>query len=216
MNDFLWWEVQASARLVPSEGSRRGAGEVQGRCRTLCVGAGRAFQRGPFAAPEDVTVGRGKGASRDRNPYRVHSKSKAEGGEEITELAVSVPPLARAASQATLWAGGQQAGLGGALFPRSHDGSSRLLSQVRIDFLNRQWTSSLVLGVITCPPERLNFPASACALKRAAWLLRGHGVFHNGLKVGGERGEVRGQVSEEGGAGQEGAGPSVEVVMSQT
>lgn len=61
--------------------------------------------------------------------------------------------------------------------------------QVRIDFLNRQWTSSLVLGVITCPPERLNFPASACALKRAAWLLRGRGVFHNGLKVGGEQGE---------------------------
>uniref|UniRef100_A0A8C4MRW6 Neuralized-like protein 4 n=1 Tax=Equus asinus asinus TaxID=83772 RepID=A0A8C4MRW6_EQUAS len=58
-----------------------------------------------------------------------------------------------------------------------------LLPQVRIDCLNRQWTSSLVLGVITCPPERLNFPASACALKRAAWLLRGHGVFHNGLKI---------------------------------
>ncbi|ELK31785.1 Neuralized-like protein 4 [Myotis davidii] len=59
----------------------------------------------------------------------------------------------------------------------------QLLVQVRIDFLNRQWTSSLALGVITCPPERLNFPASACALKRAAWLLRGHGVFHNGLKI---------------------------------
>ncbi|XP_060219403.1 neuralized-like protein 4 isoform X3 [Meriones unguiculatus] len=58
-----------------------------------------------------------------------------------------------------------------------------MLVQVRIDFLNRQWTSSLVLGVITCPPERLNFPASACALKRAAWLLRGRGVFHNGLKI---------------------------------
>lgn len=69
--------------------------------------------------------------------------------------------------------------------------------QVRIDFLNRQWTSSLVLGVITCPPERLNFPASACALKRAAWLLRGRGVFHNGLKVGREQ-------REGGGAGREG------------
>lgn len=62
----------------------------------------------------------------------------------------------------------------------------QFLLQVRIDFLNRQWTSSLVLGVITCPPERLNFPASACALKRAAWLLRGRGIFHNGLKVSGE------------------------------
>ncbi|XP_035889004.1 neuralized-like protein 4 isoform X4 [Phyllostomus discolor] len=59
----------------------------------------------------------------------------------------------------------------------------QLLVQIRIDFLNRQWTSSLVLGVITCPPERLNFPASACALKRAAWLVRGRGVFHNGLKI---------------------------------
>ncbi|XP_035889002.1 neuralized-like protein 4 isoform X2 [Phyllostomus discolor] len=62
-------------------------------------------------------------------------------------------------------------------------GESHLLLQIRIDFLNRQWTSSLVLGVITCPPERLNFPASACALKRAAWLVRGRGVFHNGLKI---------------------------------
>ncbi|XP_032178448.1 neuralized-like protein 4 isoform X2 [Mustela erminea] len=59
----------------------------------------------------------------------------------------------------------------------------QLLVQVRIDSLNRQWTSSLVLGVITCPPERLNFPASACGLKRAAWLLRGRGIFHNGLKI---------------------------------
>ncbi|XP_068960104.1 neuralized-like protein 4 [Petaurus breviceps papuanus] len=57
------------------------------------------------------------------------------------------------------------------------------LVQVRLDFLNRQWTSSLALGVIACPPERLNFPASACALKRAAWLLRGQGIFHNGLKI---------------------------------
>ncbi|XP_038624144.1 neuralized-like protein 4 [Tachyglossus aculeatus] len=57
------------------------------------------------------------------------------------------------------------------------------LIQVRLDSLNRQWTSSLALGVIACPPERLNFPASACALKRASWLLRGHGVYHNGLKI---------------------------------
>lgn len=81
----------------------------------------------------------------------------------------------------------------GSLFPEGHDpGVAAFPFQVRIDFLNRQWTSSLVLGVITCPPERLNFPASACALKRAAWLLRGRGIFHNGLKVGREQGEGRG------------------------
>lgn len=73
---------------------------------------------------------------------------------------------------------------------------------MRIDFLNRQWTSSLVLGVLTCPPERLNFPASACALKRAAWLLRGRGIFHNGLKVGGGRRKGQGHDSSREGLAQ--------------
>lgn len=63
----------------------------------------------------------------------------------------------------------------GDLFAGGYDCGAVAFSQVRIDFLNQQWTSSLVLGVITCPPERLNFPASACALKTGSWLLRGRG-----------------------------------------
>ncbi|CAM2110649.1 unnamed protein product [Caretta caretta] len=57
------------------------------------------------------------------------------------------------------------------------------LFQVQIDFLNPQWTSSLSLGVIGTSPERLNFPATACSLKRSAWLLQRDSVFHNSLKI---------------------------------
>lgn len=122
------------------------------------------------------------------------------------DLQFSVPPSFRRASL-------PGCAMGGAIFPPwlgeepgptgrrasfqvAMMGRSCLLPQVRIDCLNRQWTSSLVLGVITCPPERLNFPASACALKRAAWLLRGRGIFHNGLKVGGRSEKGVGQASE--------------------
>lgn len=55
--------------------------------------------------------------------------------------------------------------------------------QFQIDSLNPQWTSSLSLGVIGSSPERLNFPATACSLKRATWLLQRDSVFHNSLKV---------------------------------
>ncbi|XP_060111332.1 neuralized-like protein 4 isoform X3 [Heteronotia binoei] len=57
------------------------------------------------------------------------------------------------------------------------------LFQFQIDSLNPQWTSSLSLGVIGSSPERLNFPATACSLKRSTWLLQRDSVFHNSLKV---------------------------------
>ncbi|XP_074839129.1 neuralized-like protein 4 isoform X2 [Carettochelys insculpta] len=57
------------------------------------------------------------------------------------------------------------------------------LFQIQIDFLNPQWTSSLSLGVIGTSPERVNFPASACSLKRSTWLLQRQSVFHNSLKI---------------------------------
>ncbi|XP_069501804.1 neuralized-like protein 4 isoform X1 [Ambystoma mexicanum] len=57
------------------------------------------------------------------------------------------------------------------------------LFQVRIDSLNPQWTSSLSVGIIGCPPERLNFPATACSLKRSSWLIQRDSVFHNSLKI---------------------------------
>lgn len=55
--------------------------------------------------------------------------------------------------------------------------------QFRIDRLNPSWTSSLSLGVIGHSPDRLNFPSTACCLKRSAWLLQRDSVFHNSLKV---------------------------------
>ncbi|XP_013911588.1 PREDICTED: neuralized-like protein 4 [Thamnophis sirtalis] len=57
------------------------------------------------------------------------------------------------------------------------------LFQFQIDSLNPQWTSSLSLGVIGSSPERLNFPATACSLKRSTWLLQRDSVFQNCLKI---------------------------------
>uniref|UniRef100_A0A3Q3X395 Neuralized-like protein 4 n=1 Tax=Mola mola TaxID=94237 RepID=A0A3Q3X395_MOLML len=57
------------------------------------------------------------------------------------------------------------------------------LFQVAIDRLNPSWTSSLSLGVIGHSPDRLNFPSTACCLKRSAWLLQRDSVFHNSLKI---------------------------------
>uniref|UniRef100_A0A672GQ89 Neuralized E3 ubiquitin protein ligase 4 n=1 Tax=Salarias fasciatus TaxID=181472 RepID=A0A672GQ89_SALFA len=55
--------------------------------------------------------------------------------------------------------------------------------QFQIDRLNPSWTSSLSLGVIGHSPYRLNFPSTACCLKRSAWLLQRDSVFHNSLKI---------------------------------
>ncbi|XP_064796539.1 neuralized-like protein 4 isoform X4 [Oncorhynchus masou masou] len=57
------------------------------------------------------------------------------------------------------------------------------LFQFQIDRLNPSWTSSLSLGVIGHSPDRLNFPSTACCLKRSAWLLQRDSVFHNSLKI---------------------------------
>ncbi|XP_063043226.1 neuralized-like protein 4 isoform X2 [Engraulis encrasicolus] len=57
------------------------------------------------------------------------------------------------------------------------------LFQFQIDRLNPSWTSSLSLGVIGCSPDRLNFPSTACCLKRSVWLLQRDSVFHNSLKI---------------------------------
>ncbi|KAL4631473.1 neuralized-like protein 4 isoform X1 [Arapaima gigas] len=56
-------------------------------------------------------------------------------------------------------------------------------SQIQIDRLNPSWTSSLSLGAIGHSPDRLNFPSTACCLKRSAWLLQRDSVFHNSLKI---------------------------------
>lgn len=62
--------------------------------------------------------------------------------------------------------------------------------QFQIDRLNPSWTSSLSLGVIGHSPDRLNFPSTACGLKRSAWLLQRDSVFHNSLKVNTNGGRV--------------------------
>ncbi|XP_035265364.1 neuralized-like protein 4 isoform X1 [Anguilla anguilla] len=61
--------------------------------------------------------------------------------------------------------------------------SRQQLFQFQIDRLNPSWTSSLSLGVIGHSPDRLNFPSTACCLKRSAWLVQRDSVFHNSLKI---------------------------------
>lgn len=46
----------------------------------------------------DVSVRQGKEVARDKNPYRVNNKTKAERGEETTEFAVSRPSSIRRGS----------------------------------------------------------------------------------------------------------------------
>ncbi|PIO24851.1 hypothetical protein AB205_0077700 [Aquarana catesbeiana] len=57
------------------------------------------------------------------------------------------------------------------------------LFQVRIDQLSSRWTSSLSLGVVGISPERLNFPATAAAIKRSAWIFQRSAVLCNGTKI---------------------------------
>ncbi|XP_073420158.1 neuralized-like protein 4 isoform X2 [Dendrobates tinctorius] len=57
------------------------------------------------------------------------------------------------------------------------------LFQVRIDQLSPRWTSSLSIGVIGVSPERLNFPATAAALKRSAWIFQRSAILYNGAKI---------------------------------
>uniref|UniRef100_A0A672G997 Neuralized-like protein 4 n=1 Tax=Salarias fasciatus TaxID=181472 RepID=A0A672G997_SALFA len=69
------------------------------------------------------------------------------------------------------------------LLVTAHRLARQQLFQVTIDRLNPSWTSSLSLGVIGHSPYRLNFPSTACCLKRSAWLLQRDSVFHNSLKI---------------------------------
>ncbi|XP_075434096.1 neuralized-like protein 4, partial [Ascaphus truei] len=57
------------------------------------------------------------------------------------------------------------------------------LFQIRIDVLSPRWTSSLSLGVIGVSPERLNFPATAAALKRNAWVIQRNNVLCRAAKI---------------------------------
>ncbi|XP_065806453.1 neuralized-like protein 4 isoform X4 [Labrus bergylta] len=69
------------------------------------------------------------------------------------------------------------------LLVTAHPLARQQLFQFQIDRLNLSWTSSLSLGVIGHSPDRLNFPSTACCLKRSAWLLQRDSVFHNSLKI---------------------------------
>ena len=55
--------------------------------------------------------------------------------------------------------------------------------QISVDKLNGHWTSSLKVGIVGLSPEKLNFPATASAVKKLAWIVQGDAVVHNTHKV---------------------------------
>lgn len=58
--------------------------------------------------------------------------------------------------------------------------------QVRLDRLNSQWVSSIMLGV-TCqfPDQAYALPSTALGFKQDSWVLSGDSVYHNGTKAKG-------------------------------
>lgn len=58
--------------------------------------------------------------------------------------------------------------------------------QVRLDRLNPQWVSSIMLGV-TCqfPEQAFSLPSTALGFKQDTWVLSGDSVYHNGTKAKG-------------------------------
>ena len=53
--------------------------------------------------------------------------------------------------------------------------------QVCLTRLNTKWTSSLGVGVIGHPPDRLHLPVSLAHLKKDAWVILGDRVYKNGI-----------------------------------
>ena len=58
-----------------------------------------------------------------------------------------------------------------------------IMFRIRIDSLNSDWSSSLMLGVLEMPPHRLSFPVSATGFKKSSWIIQGDSVFNSGVKV---------------------------------
>ncbi|KAE8743975.1 bluestreak [Frankliniella occidentalis] len=58
--------------------------------------------------------------------------------------------------------------------------------QIRLDRLNPQWVSSIMLGV-TCqfPEQAFSLPPTALGFKQDTWVLSGDSVYHNGSKARG-------------------------------
>ncbi|KAK3603483.1 hypothetical protein CHS0354_030324 [Potamilus streckersoni] len=57
------------------------------------------------------------------------------------------------------------------------------LFQIRLDQLNPRWSSSLMVGVLSFPPDRFNFPVSALAIKKSCIVVQGDAVYVCGAKI---------------------------------
>ena len=57
------------------------------------------------------------------------------------------------------------------------------LFQVKIDKLNKKWSSSLCIGVLAVHPEKFTFPLTASSIKKQSWVIQGCSVFQNGVKT---------------------------------
>ncbi|CAI9734857.1 Hypothetical predicted protein [Octopus vulgaris] len=57
------------------------------------------------------------------------------------------------------------------------------LLQIKIDKINAKWTSSLMIGILGCNPDRFNFPVTAISIKKSSVVIHTDSVFVCGTKV---------------------------------
>uniref|UniRef100_A0A0L8HEA4 NHR domain-containing protein n=1 Tax=Octopus bimaculoides TaxID=37653 RepID=A0A0L8HEA4_OCTBM len=57
------------------------------------------------------------------------------------------------------------------------------LLQIKIDKINAKWTSSLMIGILGCNPDRFNFPVTAISIKKSSVIIHTDSVFVCGTKV---------------------------------
>lgn len=55
--------------------------------------------------------------------------------------------------------------------------------QISINKINKNWSSSLSLGITTCPLKKIRWPDDALKLKQNCWVIQGSCLYKNGQKI---------------------------------
>jgi len=58
-----------------------------------------------------------------------------------------------------------------------------LISQIKVEKTNVKWVSSLMIGVIECNPDKMNFPLNVFTLKDPLWVVSNNSIYKNRKKV---------------------------------
>ncbi|CAD5111986.1 DgyrCDS1240 [Dimorphilus gyrociliatus] len=57
------------------------------------------------------------------------------------------------------------------------------LYQISINKVSKNWSSSLSIGLTTCPLKKITWPDDALKLKHNCWVIQGSCLYKNGLKI---------------------------------